>query len=198
MKLKLVLTGFLVCLVLSLAVTFTVFSFIKESARSPLPVLGRVQDFTLRDSSGQTFRSERLHGKVWIASFFFTTCSGICPSISKNMASLSRTFERVDGVSLVSITVNPEQDSPEVLALYAKKFKGEGNWHFLTGPREAITQLAVESFKVGDIKEPVFHSALLPLVDSNGLIRGYYDGTEQKEVDRLFKDAALLVREIKR
>ena len=194
MKLKLVLTGFLVCLVLSLAATFTVFSFIKESSRSALPVLGRVQDFTLKDSSGRAFRSKELHGKVWIASFFFTTCSGICPSFSKNMASLSRTFERVNDISLVSITVNPEQDSPEALALYARKFKGKANWHFLTGPREAITQLAVESFKVGDIKEPVFHSALLPLVDSNGLIRGYYDGTKQEEINRLFRDAAHLAR----
>ena len=110
------------------------------------------------------------------------------------MASLSRTFERVDGITLVSITVNPEQDSPEMLALYARKFKGNGNWHFLTGSRDAITRLAVESFKVGDIQEPIFHSAFLPLVDSNGFIRGYYDGTKQEEINRLFRDAAHLAR----
>ena len=195
MKLKLVLVIFIACLVLSLAITFAVFSFIKESPRSNLPVLGHVQDFVLKDSTGREFNSGQLKGKVWIASFFFTTCGDICPLISKNMASLSRTFERVDGITLVSITVNPEQDSPEALALYAKEFKGnKRNWCFLTGSRKAITGIVVESFKVGDIQEPIFHSAFLPLVDSNGFIRGYYDGTKQKEINRLFRDAAHLAR----
>ena len=193
MKLKSALIGFIVCLALSLFLAFTVFSFVKESQRAELPLLGQVQHFTLKDSTGQEFNSDQLKGKVWIASFFFTTCSDICPLISKNMASLNRTFETVENISLISITVNPEQDSPEALALYAKKFKGDkGNWHFLTGPRKAITEVAVNSFKVGDIKEPIFHSAFLPLVDSNGFIRGYYDGTKQEEINRLFKDATHL------
>ena len=199
MKSKNTLIGFIVCLVLSLSLTFTVFSFVKESPSPKLPVLGQVQDFSLKDSTGQKFNSDRLHGKVWIASFFFTTCSDICPLTSKNMASLSRAFEHVEDITLVSITVNPEQDSPETLALYAKKFIGsQRNWYFLTGPREAITKVAVDSFRVGDIREPIFHSALFPLVDSNGFIRGYYAGTKQEDISRLFKDAALLVRETKK
>ena len=196
MKFKIASIGFAVCLALLLSVAFTVFSFIKESKRSAeLPVLGHVQDFVLKDSTGQEFNSDQLKGKVWIASFFFTTCSDICPVISKNMAGLSRTFEQVGDVVLVSITVNPEQDSPEVLTLYAKRWRGgRRNWHFLTGSRKAITDLVVGSFKVGDIREPIFHSTLLPLVDSNGFIRGYYEGTKQEEVNRLFKDAAHLAR----
>ena len=193
MKPRIILIGFIACLILSLPIAFTVFSFIKDSQRPPLPVLGHVQDFVLRDSTGQEFNSDQLKGKVWIASFFFTTCSDICPLISKNMAALSRTFGKVEKISLVSITVNPEQDSPETLALYAKKLKGNNmNWYFLTGERSAITNVAVDSFKVGDIKEPIFHSSYLPLVDSNGFIRGYYDGTKQEEINRLFKDAAHL------
>ena len=193
MKLKNGLIGFMVCLALSLPLTFAVGSFVKGSPGPPLPVLGRVQGFNLRDATGQEFNSGQLHGKVWIASFFFTTCSGICPTLSKRMASLSRTFEQVQDVALVSITVNPEQDSPEILARYAEQFKGDRkNWYFLTGSRETITKLAAETFKLGDVKEPVFHSALFPLVDSKGFIRGYYDGTEQKEIDRLIQDAAHL------
>ena len=188
MKTKNVLTVFIVLLILSLAVAFSVFPFIKEPA-PPLPVLGHLQAFTLKDSRGQEFNSDQLRGKVWIASFFFTTCSGVCPMISKNMAFLSRTFERLENIHLVSITVNPEQDSPEVLTRYAEKFGDKKNWHFLTGSREAVTEVIVESFKVGDIKEPVFHSTYLPLVDSRGFIRGYYDGTKDSEISRLLKDA---------
>ena len=196
MKSKNILVGFTLFLILSLSLTFAVFSFIKESPSPPLPILGQVQDFILKDATGQRFHSDQLRGKVWIASFFFTTCSDICPVISKNMAALSRSFEKVKGVVLVSITVNPEQDSPQALTLYAKKYRGDRkNWYFLTGSRGAITEVVVDSFKVGDIKEPVFHSVSFPLVDTKGFIRGYYDGTKQEEVDRLLKDAVRLVKE---
>ena len=151
-----------------------------------------MQGFALKDSTGREFNSGELKGKVWVASFFFATCSDICPRISENMAFLSRTFKEVENITLVSMTVNPEQDSPEVLARYAKNFGNQKNWHFLTGTRSAITGVAVNSFKLGDIKEPVFHSASLPLVDAQGFIRGYYDGTKEEEVDRLLKDAAHL------
>lgn len=191
--------GLTACLALFLAVPFTLFSFIKETKAPPLPLLGEVHPFLLKDSVGQEFHSEKnLRGKVWIAAFFFTTCSDICPVLSKNMASLSRAFEKVEGIHLVSITVNPEQDSPETLTRYAQTFQGnQKNWHFLTGPRETITQVAVGSFKLGDIQEPVFHSGSFPLVDSRGFIRGYYDGTKEKEVNRLFQDAVRLVKEAK-
>ena len=188
MKAKSVLTVFIALLILSLAVAFSVFPFMKGS--TPLPVLGQVQAFTLKDSGGQEFNSDQLRGKVWIASFFFTTCSGVCPMISKNMAFLSRTFERLENIHLVSITVNPEQDSPEVLARYAERYKGDRqNWHFLTGSREAVTDVIVGSFKVGNMKEPVFHTTYFPLVDSRGFIRGYYDGAKDSEISRLLKDA---------
>ena len=191
MKFKNVFIGFMVLLALSLSIPFVVYSLTKEPPHS-LPVLGRVQGFALTDSTGRPFHSDELKGKVWVASFFFTTCSDICPRISENMASLSRAFEEVENVTLVSITVNPEQDSPEALARYARTFGARSNWHFLTGTRSAITEVAVDSFKLGDMKEPIFHSGSLPLVDSQGFIRGYYDGTKEREVDRLLKDAAYL------
>ncbi len=199
MKLKNILTGFMICLISSLVLTLAVFSFIRESKRPPLPILGKVDPFLLTDSKGESFSSDRLHRKVWIASFFFTTCGDICPILSKNMASLSRTFDQVEEIAFVSITVNPEQDSPEVLTRYAGNFKGgKRNWYFLTGTREAITHVVVDGFKLGDIREPVFHSASFALVDSEGKIRGYYDGTKQKEIDRLFRDTVQLAKEMKR
>lgn len=161
-----------------------------------LPVYGKVQAFSLVDQKGEAFSMNKLRGKVWVADFFFTTCVDICPIMSKNMADLSRTFEAVPGVKFVSFTVNPENDSPEVLQAYADKLeKGKDNWYFLTGERAEIKKVAVGSFKLGDIKEPVFHSSKFPLVDRNGHIRGYYDGTDTADVSRLFKDASALLKE---
>jgi len=194
MKSKKFLIPLLSGLVLSLS--FTAFSFKKEFSRAPLPHLGKVQAFTLQDAQGQAFASNSLNGKIWLASFFFTTCGDVCPRMTKNLSALSRTFNQVDGISLVSITVNPEYDSPEVLSRYAQQFKGRhSNWHFLTGSRTAIQEIMTKSFKVGDASEPIFHSTHFPLVDSKGNIRGYYDGTNPKEINQLYKDAVSLMKE---
>lgn len=179
-----------------LSISFGIFAFKMEINRSKLPVLGQVQAFELIDQDGNPFNSKSLDRQIWIANFFFTTCANICPMMTKNMASLSRSFEQVPGVTLVSITVNPENDSPQMMKQYKEKFEGKkNNWFFLTGEREKITQLALNSFKVGSIDEPLFHSAFLVLVDCHGLIRGYYDGTTKEDVDRLFKDASRLTKE---
>src|SRR3989338_10005685 len=116
--------------------------------------------------------------------------------ISKNMASLNRTFEEIDGITLVSITVNPEHDTPQILSQYAQKLNAIKNkWYFLTGPREKIEEIVLGSFKLGSVEEPIFHSGKLVLVDRYGYIRGYYEGTQQEEVNKIFKDAIALLKE---
>lgn len=178
---------------------FLIITVIKYSVGAqhsvPLPILGQVSHFSLYDEEGKPFTRENLQGKIWVANFFFTTCAGICPMMSAHMASLNRSFELEKDVHLVSFTVNPEQDSPQVLSEYAKKFKANTQkWHFLTGSREALTEIAVQSFKLGDIKEPIFHSSYFCLVDQEGRIRGYYEGMKKEGVNRLFKDASMLLR----
>lgn len=173
-----------------------VYFFEKEMGRKKMPVLGQVQNFTLTDADGKAFNLRQLEGKVWIADFFFTSCGDICPVMNKNMAALSRTFERLKDVRLVSITVNPETDTPERLREYAQKFvAGKDNWVFLTGPRETIRDIVVNSFKLGKIDEPIYHSSSFALVDRHGLIRGYYNGTTDSEVNQLFIDASNLTKE---
>ncbi|MCA9406613.1 MAG: SCO family protein [Candidatus Omnitrophica bacterium] len=186
---------------LILFTAFAVFAFIHEMNRPKLPEIGLVKPFELITADGENFYSaQKLNGRVWIADFFFTTCSDICPMMTKSMATLNRSFETVPGVSLVSITVNPEQDTPETLKKYAKSYeekhnKNPENWYFLTGDREAIRKIVVESFKLGSVEEPIYHSSYFSLVDRNGYIRGYYDGTVEEDVNRLFKDVGRLLKE---
>jgi len=194
MKIK---TFFILGVILSfiLAALFGGFIFYKISQKPDLPVLGEVKNFKLINVNNQNFTLDDLKGKVWVADFFFTTCADICPIMTKNMSSLHRTFQMLDDITLVSISVNPEFDSPEILQKYAEKYNVKNNkWQFLTGDRQEIKNLALNSFKLGSIKEPVFHSDKFTLVDRAGLIRGYYDGTKTEELNRLFKDASRLLK----
>jgi protein SCO1/2 len=174
---------------------FTLYFFKQEFERPKLPLISPVKPFTLTDQNQKQVGLKNLHGRVWVASFFFTTCGDICPMMSKHMASLSRTFEGAPSVALVSISVNPEFDTPEVLNSYAKKYDARKNWFFLTGSREEISEIALNSFKLGSIEEPVFHSSYFTLVDRSGFIRGYYDGTKTEDIQKLFKEAARLIKE---
>lgn len=176
-----------------LFIAFTAYSFRQEIQKKQLPTLGHVAPFTLTDADGKEFYSgARLDKRVWIANFIFTTCGDICPMMTKNMASLHRSFQIVDDVIMVSFSVNPEYDTPGILKKYAQEYEAKKNWYFLTGSREDITDVIVGSFKLGDIKEPIFHSSYFVLVDRNGIIRGYYEGTDQDKINTLFKDAAQL------
>lgn len=116
--------------------------------------------------------------------------------MTRNMAALHRSFLPMDSVAMVSFSVNPENDTSSVLARFAQKYHADTNkWHFLTGSREEIKQLAVLSFKVGSLEEPIFHSDRFVLVDREERVRGYYDGTQQKSINTLFKDIATLIKE---
>ncbi len=164
-----------------------------KSFQPSLPVYGEVAPFRLIDTQGQVFDSARLDEKIWVTAFFFTTCSGICPIMTKNLKFLQDMYRSYPDVEFVSISVNPEQDTPQTLAAYAQKYAADtAQWHFLTGSREDITRIAVHGFKVGSIDQPVFHSAYFILLDRRGRIRGYYEGTQKEEVERLSKDLVRL------
>jgi len=186
----------IVLLAISLFFAFTIY-FLKSATKTRhLPVLGQVEQFTLNDAQGKEFGLENLKGKVWVICFFFTTCSDVCPIMTKHMAALHRSFAILDDVAFVSVTVNPEYDSPETLAQFAKKYNADTQrWHFLTGSREAITALMIKNFKIGSIEEPIFHSTKFVLLDRYAQIRSYYDGTSQKGIEQLFKDIAMVVRQ---
>ena len=188
----------LVALACCLALAFYGVLLGRELSPQRLPVLGQVNAFELTSSEGKLFGLQNLLGKVWVADFVFTTCSGLCPLMTRSMTQLFRSYQLVPDVNYVSISVNPETDTPEVLQAYAKGQKADTRlWHFLTGRREDIQKLAVESFKIGSVEEPIFHSGKFALVDRYGNIRGYYEISEAEELSRLFKDISRLLKERK-
>ncbi|MEE8335978.1 MAG: SCO family protein [Candidatus Neomarinimicrobiota bacterium] len=161
-----------------------------------LPVLGHVPEFSLVNSREEITTREKLKGKVWIADFIFTTCAGPCPIMSTKMAEISDHFLKKIDVGLVSISVNPDYDTPQVLSAYAQKFTGNTEkWQFLTGDYDDIQNIIVNGFKIGDPDEIVFHSTKFALVDRHSRIRGYYGGLENEEIERLKKDILVLLDE---
>lgn len=183
----------------------TVFFFIWRAQvnhlanRAVLPH-GRVPSFQLTNQNGESFGSAQLAGKIWIADFIFTTCPGPCPMISSRMSELQKPLEKTD-VHLVSFTVDPEKDTPEVLRGYAEALRAQPNrWDFLTGPKSTIYDLCKNGFKlaVADGAEeagvPV-HSTRMILVDRKGEIRGYYEATGADSITKLLADASHLLRE---
>ena len=182
-----------------IAVTVTLY-FLRQApvpivlhAETSLPELYPIAEFQLTDSTGAAFGLEDLQDTMWVANFMFTSCPSICPTLSANMATLQKQFADTSGIQFVSVTVDPETDTPEVLAEYATRFGADpARWHFLTGPLEDIHTLAVESFKVGSVDNPVFHSDKFILVDEAGYVRGYYTGTDIDDVQRLATDIELL------
>ncbi|MEY2480521.1 MAG: hypothetical protein QOI04_1448 [Verrucomicrobiota bacterium] len=161
---------------------------------------GTVPPFQLVDQNGQVFGSADLVGKIWIADFIYTTCPGPCPMISTRMSELQKPLEKSD-VHLVSFSVDPDKDTPEVLRGYAEKLNAQPQrWSFLTGSRAAIYNLSRNGFKlaVSDGSEaegiPV-HSSRMILVDRAGTIRGYYDATEPDAITKLLADTNHLLRD---
>jgi protein SCO1/2 len=173
---------------------------VERLAARSLGTYGAVPPFTLTNHTGQPFGSANLEGKIWIADFIYTSCPGPCPIISTRMGELRKPLRDTD-VQLVSFTVDPEKDTPDVLRAYAEKLNATpANWNFLTGPKSTIYSLTRDGFKLGvadatdDSGEPV-HSTRVVLVDRRGVIRGYYDALEADAVTKVLADTAHLLRE---
>ena len=189
---------FLITLSLFTFAAITSIALLGANAESKvtLPVLGQISNFKLYDARANEFSLKELKGKVFVTDFIFTTCSGICPIMTRNLKGIHDDFKTNANIHFVSITVNPEVDSPQVLSDYAKKYEiDSGRWHFLTGSRESISDLAVKGFKIGSVTDLVFHSAYLVLADKKAQIRGYYEGTNPEEVKKLKADIQRLLKE---
>lgn len=165
----------------------------------PPPVLMSLPDFTLTNERGAEFGSEQLKGKVWIASFMFTSCPTVCPKLMERMAEIQhRTRNSGAGVHLVSISVDPETDTPERLSTFARRFKASPyRWTFLTGEQKALEETVVKGFKLAMGKDvesamQIFHSERFVLVDGEGRIRGYYEA-DKPGIDAMMRAVGYLI-----
>ncbi len=183
----------------------------QHTALAELPVYGPVRDSapgsgTLIERSGRPFTLSELTGQVWIVNFFFSQCTELCPRTMAQMARLQKALADATNVRLVSITVDPEHDTPSVLAEFAGRFDAQPDrWFFLSGDKRAIYDLSLNTFhmaveeippglrKPGD--DPVRHDGHFVLVDWQAQIRGYYDGLDEAEQARLLQDVQSLLKE---
>ena len=173
---------------------------VQRMARRTIANYGMVPPFELINQDGKAFGSAQLQGKIWIADFIFTSCAGPCPMISSRMSELQRPLENSD-VHLVSFTVDPATDTPEILRAYGERLHARpGRWDFLMGTETALYSLIKDGFKLGvsdgsgELGVPV-HSTRAALVDRRGVIRGYYDLTAPDTVTKLLADTSHLLRE---
>ncbi len=150
----------------------------------------------MTDSEGHSFDSDALRGKVWVADFIYTSCPGPCPLMTAEMHRVQRQVSGEADVQLVSISVDPQHDTPAVLNEFAHRFGGPANdWVFLTGSPRTVHLLAYDTFHVGDVIANMDHSTKFVLVDKRGDIRGYYSSADPAGITAMFKDLNALRKE---
>ena len=168
------------------------------SRKADLPVMNTVPEFTFIERSTREVKSQELAGKIWVADFVFTRCGGFCPAMTEKMRKLQDLLPAQ--IQLVSFSVDPDTDTPAVLAEYAKRYDADPDrWLFLTGNKASLYKLSKDGFKLavddtgGTEIEPITHSTRFALVDRQGRIRGYYSMDEESELAHLVSDAKTLL-----
>ncbi len=161
----------------------------------------KIADFSLVNQNGKTITQEDYKGKIYVADFFFTTCQTICPIMTDHMYQIQKETMDDDDIMLLSHTVTPQIDSVEQLKRYAKsKGVNDEKWNLVTGNKQQIYKLARKSYMAvktdgtGD-EYDMIHTENFMLIDKNRQIRGYYDGTQIEEIDRLLEDIEILKAE---
>lgn len=180
-------------------------------ASKNLVTIGPAPGFSLTDQQGKTITAANYKGKVYVLEFFFSTCPSICPIMNRNMIDIQNKFFGNPNFGIVSITINPEHDTPAVLLEHAKELGVKSsNWHFLTGDKSYIFDLSNKGFNLYAGQNPKIqggfeHSGLFALIDKKGNIRCrkdqygnpilYYDGLTKEGVKNIQKDIELLLQE---
>lgn len=161
--------------------------------RELVPTFGVVPDFTLMEAGGNSLTRDGLRGQIWVASFLFTSCAATCPAMAARNRILQTTLP--PEVKLVSISVDPDRDTPEVLYEWGKRYERDpSRWLLATGDFLHIRKLMIEGFHLqGD--DPFNHSNGFALVDGQGFLRGYYDSLVEEDMARLVRDTSLVLAE---
>lgn len=169
-------------------VGITVLFGLTLSRKSNLPVISQVGTFTLTNQLSEVVSASDLVGQVWVADIVFTRCAGPCPKMTDEMSKLQQAFGGTP-LRFVTLTTDPEYDTPEILASYGKKFSAEPDrWWFLTGAKTEIARLAVEGLKLTALEKEekdrlneadlFIHSTIFVVVDKRGRVRGVFESLE--------------------
>jgi protein SCO1/2 len=184
---------------------------VRPALSKPLPVYGQIAGFTLTNQDGRTVSLADLRGRVWVADIIFTRCPGPCLKMTRQMKELQQALPVSSQARLVTLTTDPEFDTPPVLKTYAGRFNADLNrWNFLTGTKKQIAALAIDSLKLTAIeKKPeerespqdlFVHSTIFVIADKRGQLRGVFEsngeGIDPHQVQaRILADVRRLERE---
>jgi protein SCO1/2 len=173
---------------------------------TPLPIISTVPTFELTDQNAAPYGTKELRGKPWIASFVYSTCPGPCPLVVQRLGDIKRRLSDDPRMMIVSITVDPEGDTPEVLKIYGKTHAIDpSRWRLLTGPYNQVLNLVQKGFylpiaenegadpKLIAEQGPITHSTKLVLIDAELQIRGYYDSDDANDLKQLTADTKRLL-----
>lgn len=201
--------AWLVFLALSLALALALVGrTLRPKAR--LPVLAALPTFSMQRETGAAFSDQDLRGSVWVADFIFTHCTSTCPRLTSRMAKLQGMLKLTEAskgkalpVRLVSFSVDPENDTPDVLKAYSAKAGADpSRWAFITGTTEVVHKTVVQGFKVSTARVEndagdydIMHGNWFVVGDKRGQIRGYFSVESEGDLDRIIADVLRLEQE---
>ncbi|MEZ7514849.1 SCO family protein [Flavobacterium frigidarium] len=160
-----------------------------------------IADFSFTNQNGKTVTQKDYEGKIYVADFFFTTCTSICPKMTANLFDVQEAIKDNPKVMLLSHTVFPENDNVAVLKAYAKKYDiDDKKWNLVTGDKKEIYTMARKSYLAVKLGKPeelydMVHTENLVLVDTKRRVRGFYDGTKKEDIQKLIEDITFLSKE---
>jgi protein SCO1/2 len=170
-------------------------------------VFHTIPDFQLTDQHNNTVTSQVIKDKIHVADFFFARCLGICPKMTSQLQRVQEAFINNPEVVIMSYTVDPKNDTVEALQNYAEQYGAiKGKWYLMTGEKENIYRLAKKGYYVtakednvqsANLEDKFVHTDKFVLVDKKGHIRGFYNGTDPKEVEKLILEIKVLLNEYK-
>jgi protein SCO1/2 len=164
-------------------------------------IFHRIPDFSFINQAGNPINQELVQGKVYVCDYFFSTCQSICPIMSDQLERVAEAYKNEKDFMILSHTVDPETDTPEILNAYAQKHKARmEQWLFLTGEKESLYNLARQGYLLDAREsfggeEDFIHTQNFALIDKQRRIRGFYDGTAPDQVNQLIKDIRFLLQE---
>ena len=182
---------------------FILTSLVPALSKKRISPISYVRPFAFTNQDGRTITNKDVAGKVYVAEYFFTTCTGICPRMNNNMKLVYEKYKDENDFLILSHTCDPEQDSVAEIKKYADSLGVNTNrWMFLTGRKDSLYTMARVSYTIDDpannlksIDDDFLHTQFWALVNRNGDVIKIYDGLKKNEINELIKDIKLTLKE---